>query len=76
MPKNEAKNAPTEEKNDGGGLSEGTGVVVFRWISGTGPSDGLGETSGGALSDGGRDVISGSVPSAGTGLTIVTWGTS
>jgi hypothetical protein len=29
-PRIEAKNVPTEEKNDGGGLSEGTGVVVFR----------------------------------------------
>ena len=30
VPKNEAKNVPTEEKNEGGALSEGTGVVVFR----------------------------------------------
>ena len=29
-PKSEAKNDPTEEKNEGGGLSEGTVVVVFR----------------------------------------------
>jgi hypothetical protein len=59
-PKNEAKNDPMEAKIDGGGLSEGTGVVVLRSTSGTGPSEG------------GRDEISGSVPSAGTGLTMVT----
>jgi hypothetical protein len=29
-PKSEEKNVPISEKNDGGALSEGTGVVVFR----------------------------------------------
>jgi hypothetical protein len=75
-PRNELKNVPMEEKNDGGALSEGTGVVVLRWTSGTGPSDGRSDTSAGTSSDGGREVITGSVPSAGTGLTMVTEGTA
>jgi len=76
VPRNEAKNPPIEEKKDGGALSEGTGVVVLRSTSGTGPSDGRSDTSAGAPSDGGRGEIPGSVPSAGTGLTMVAEGTA
>ena len=76
VPKNEAKNPPREEKKDGGVLPEGTGVVVLCSTSGTGPSEGRRETSAGVPSDGGRGEIPGSVPSAGTGLTMVTEGTA
>lgn len=76
VPRSVLKNVPMEEKNDGGVLSEGAGVVVLRWTSGTGPSDGRSDTSAVASSDGGWEVITGSVPSAGTGLTVVTEGTA
>ena len=39
-PKSEAKKFPMEAMRSGGGLSAGTGVVVFRSTTGTGPSAG------------------------------------
>jgi hypothetical protein len=79
LPKSEAKKVLRGEKKS----PPGPGAVVFPVMPGAGPSAGPCETgtgapsdacpvtSGGALSEGGRDVITGNVPSAGTGLTLV-----